>query len=244
MIRAMPPMRLAIFAASAIAAVTMIGDLWLRVSDSENFFADLPRPLPHSRIVGVAVAPGLPNSLHAASTTKRRQEAPRRIETVPLKNRTLEPFAPPSTGTHAQDGYGGARTAPTNAVATPARPTAQPKPKPKPKPTPTPAPPTKPTSPPAPAPAPTPAPAPAPTPAPAPAPAPAPTQSDVPPTPQVSEQTSNSTGGSLPPSPPPSTTPSDPEPPPPSPIPEPESRPGWGRGDKNHDHTGPPAGKA
>jgi hypothetical protein len=42
------------------------------------------------------------------------------------------------------------------------------------------------------------------------------------------------------PTPPPTTTPT-PAPPPPAPAPAPEqSRPGWGKGDPNHCHTGPP----
>lgn len=74
-----------------------------------------------------------------------------------------------------------------------------------------------------------PTPTPAPTPAPAPAPAPTP-----PPTPPVAATPVVTTAA-----PPTETTPTTP-PPPPTTTPDDSSKPGYGNGDKNHDHTGPP----
>ena len=99
-------------------------------------------------------------------------------------------------------------------------------------------------------------PAPKPEPA-APTPKPAPKPAPKPPTPQPKPPTGGSgpTGGTPAPAPPaPAPAPGgsgQPAPaPPPAPTPPPDSepaavvqRPGWGHGDKNHDHTGPPAKK-
>jgi hypothetical protein len=90
------------------------------------------------------------------------------------------------------------------------KPTLTPKPRPKPEPEPTPAP----------APAPTPAPVPAPEPTPTPTPTPTPEAPTVPATPE------------------PTPTPA-PAPEPPAEEPQ-DTRPGWGNGDPNHVHTGPP----
>src|SRR5512146_3123091 len=87
-----------------------------------------------------------------------------------------------------------------------------------------------------------PGPTPAPTPSPGPTPIPGPT-----PTPPGPGTTPSSTP-TPPSSPPPTTPPTTPTPPPPSnpgtqpppPTDEDQNRPGWGYGDKNHDHTGPP----
>jgi hypothetical protein len=98
-------------------------------------------------------------------------------------------------------------------------------------------------------------PAPKPEPA-APTPKPAPKPAPKPPTPQPKPPTGGSgpTGGAPAPAPPaPAPAPAgsgQPAPAPPAPTPPPDAepaavvqRPGWGHGDKNHDHTGPPAKK-
>jgi hypothetical protein len=109
--------------------------------------------------------------------------------------------------------------------------TAQPKPKPKPPAKPAP----KPTPAPTPTPTPTPTPAPAPTPA---APAPAPTPAAAPTTPTTTE---TPVVTAPPPATTPPSTPTTPATPPPvEATPAADTRPGWGKGDPNHSHTGPP----
>lgn len=140
---------------------------------------------------------------------------------------------------------------PVPAPAPPPTPAPAPAPTPTPAPTPIPAPAPTPAPSPSPAPAPTPAPAPVPTlepnpsptatptppppPAPAPtppAPAPPPTPAPTSPPPQ-SQQTPPPAELSSPPPVAPSSAPSDPPQ-------QGNERPGWGHGDKNHEHTGPP----
>ena len=104
-------------------------------------------------------------------------------------------------------------------------------------------------------PTPAPKPTPKPTPAPTPAPTPQPPAPQTPPTqpaqtPPVAAQPQPSPSPSPSPSPEPKPPPKpDPKPepkpePPPTPQPPPsgsgDDKPGWGDGDKNHDHTGPP----
>jgi hypothetical protein len=91
-----------------------------------------------------------------------------------------------------------------------------------------------------------PGPTPAPTPSPSPTPAPAPPSTPSTPTgPNTTPTTTTPTPASPPPTTPPPTTPTPPPPSNPGTQPPPttgedQTRPGWGYGDKNHDHTGPP----
>jgi hypothetical protein len=114
-----------------------------------------------------------------------------------------------------------------------AKPTPAPKPKPKPKPKPTPTP-----TPTPPAPAPTPSP-----PTPAPVPTPTPTSTPTP-TPTTATPKPTPTPAPTPTTPAPPVTQPEPTPEPtPATTPPDEGRPGWGKGDKNHEHTGPPGPK-
>lgn len=201
---------------------------------------ELGRVLPH--LVGgvhvvrvpvfVAAAPVAPPASRPAPTPVVEQPAP----------------APaPATG-----------PAPAPVISKPAPPKVKLKPTPVPVPVPAPslphvsippvviAPAPKPTPAPAPIPQPTPAPAPV-SPAPTPAPAAAGGQAQVmePPVtnaPAAPPSTPPATAPTPPPAstPPPVTQTPPPVTPTPPPAPEPESKPGWGCGDKNHAHTGPP----
>jgi hypothetical protein len=129
--------------------------------------------------------------------------------------------------------------APSSPTERPTTPAAAPKPAPKPTPKPAPTPAPKPRPTPVPTPAPTPTPTPGPTggsPQPAPAPTPAPTTPTPAPTPpQPGPPTP------VPPVLPPATpAPTTPTPTPAAPTPASGERPGWGHGDDNHGHTGPP----
>jgi hypothetical protein len=246
--RSVQPFRFATLVATTTAVVVGLGQLWLRSLDTRITVIDPGAGFRFDAVGGVSVA-GLPGTDFGASRrtvakdATRHRATPKRVAVrqshqsgrfstgraslasapLPTVSRAVHPASPVA---HA--------TPPRVNVAPHPKPKPKPKspptPSPKPTPTPTPAPAPTPTPTPAPTPTPTPAPTPQPTPAPAPAPAPAPPAPTPPaPTPVPATQAPAV----------PADQPAVPASPSTAAASE-SSRPGWGWGDKNHDHTGPP----
>lgn len=261
----MRALRFAVFLGSLAAAAVLAAHIWLRIvrpgqivqPEERVALLETPKLRPQTRVVGVEIAP---RSLEQPRRGPRRQQrlAPLRFEhataapnldRLPVSLVTTVPrLATPIVQPVASQ--------PTTAVVSrsrpqqpPAKPASNPRPvpaatppagKPPSPPAASPVPPTAAPTPPVPAPVPPPAtpaapPATAQEPAGSPIPAPAPPASALPPR-EAANPTPPPAEPPAPPSPPPP-----PEPPPP-PTPPPSDRPGWGWGDTNHSHTGPPGG--
>jgi outer membrane biosynthesis protein TonB len=216
------PLRFAVFVALASAIFVALGRLWVRSLD-QGSATPVERVLhAGTGAVGVAIA-GATRELRAHQLSTRTQV----VSAALVGARTGVRAAHHVAKAHVEGAVHATTAAvvyhPTLPHTEPTvrhAPTPAPKPAPKasPKPTPTP----KPTPKPAPNPAPEPAPAPTPAPTPTPAPAPAPTPEPTP------APTSEPQPASTPPTPPAGDDQNE------------DSKPGWGWGDKNHDHTGPP----
>jgi hypothetical protein len=241
------PFRLASIVATTTAVVVGFGQLWLRSLDARVTEIDAGSrarfdTFGFDTVGGVSVA-GLPGPEYkpvrgrarsAVRAAAHHPTAPRRIEVrsgrVSTGHASLASAPLPTAPRAAQPSAPAKHATPTPVKVTPR---AKPAPKPRPKPKPAPAP----------APVPTPAPTPQPTPA-ATAPASQPPAAATPAPPAVTPVHGPTPAPTPAPTPTPAQpTPSQPTPSTPSSTPpaSDSSRPGWGWGDKNHDHTGPPS---